>query len=85
MRVIKTPRDSTNKKKYKDRYIRIAFETLASFEQKNNRKVDFVHEKVARDIDKLLCSIKTKDYKKADEQIKIVIKKMCDIISEKEW
>lgn len=85
LRVIKTPRDSTNKKKYKDRYIRIAFETLASFEQKNNRKVDFVHEKIARDIDKLLCSIKTKDYKKADEQIKIVIKKMCDIISEKEW
>ncbi len=83
--VREAPLDSVNKRKNSERYVRIAFETLESFDEKDNRKTSFFHETLSSDINRLILSINNRQYNNADNQIRQVIAKLCDIIKRNEW
>lgn len=85
LKIIQQPCKSKNKKKNQERYRRIAFESLAEFSNKDNRRNAMYHEKVKKEIAYLITLIQKGDFKAADNLLKTVINKLSNIIFEAEW
>lgn len=81
----KTPLDSANKRSNQERYVRVAFGSLADFQEKDNRKTTFVIGMFDKEMRTLIDTIHAKNYPKADEQLKALIQKISIAIEKKEW
>lgn len=74
------PANSVNKQKLKNRYVRIAFESLEEMGKKKNRKVEIIVNEENPFITNIVSLIEQKDYKQADEMTKKAIKVISDLI-----
>lgn len=84
MTVIATPLDSKNKRKNQERYIRIAFESLKDFGEKDNRKNYFVVDENNVQLHKIISNIAIHNYEEADKQLKKLLKEVAFLIASKE-
>lgn len=85
LKIIKTPLDSKNKRKNKDRYIRISFESLEEFSAKNNRKNNFEINDDDKDLKNIIKQISKNNYTKADLLLKSLLKHISETIIKREW
>lgn len=76
---------SANKIKNKERYVRIAFESLAEFDMKDNRKVHFYLDEFADEISILCQTVRDGDYPAADSLLQSLIDKISLRIFNAEW
>lgn len=84
MKVVERPLDSKNKMKNRERYVRIAFESLEEFLSKDNRKNGFVIDANSPMLTPVLDAVGDGDYDLADEKLKALIQKVSASIYEKE-
>lgn len=82
LKVISEALESKNKQKNSERYVRIAFESLQQFEEKDNRKTIFYLDKYQIQYARLIRMIKCKLFQFADIQLKQLIILLCDCIRE---
>ena len=73
-----------NQQNNAERYIRIAFESLSAYKEKENRR-QYLWENMTIDskIDSVVNAINANDYNKADFLLKDVISELADIVSKK--
>lgn len=81
---IANPLDSKNKRKNQERYIRIAFESLAEFANKKNRKNYILVDESSSEIESIVSDINKKEYDSADKKLKEFIKKISHEIYNRE-
>ena len=74
MIIIKHELDSKNKRNNQERYVRIAFESLEEFGNKDNRKVSFLISEKSIQLKKIIKTIKNGDFDLADKKLKDLIK-----------
>lgn len=85
MVIIKNELDSKNKRNNQERYVRIAFESLDEFSKKDNRKVSFLVSNNTLQLKDIINSIKTNNFKEADEKLNILIQKISYHLANTEW
>jgi hypothetical protein len=75
MIVIANPLDSKNKRKNKERYIRIAFESLEDFLAKDNRKnyIYILIQGTSQELNPIVLAIKNSNFDLADKLLKELI------------
>ena len=83
--IIKKPIDSKNKKKQQERSIRIAFESLDGFDDKDNRNTKFYLDYFRLAISRLISTIKTGDFNKSDRGLRTIIEDIQKKIIKEEW
>ena len=76
MIIIKHELDSKNKRNNQERYVRIAFESLEEFGNKDNRKVSFLISEKSIQLKKIIKTIKNGDFEEADIELNILIQKI---------
>lgn len=77
-RVIKKPLASKNKKKNADRYIRISFESLNDYINKENRNSKiWISREVDEIVSKLMNSLKQKDYLLSDKLLNTILQQLA--------
>ncbi len=77
-RVIKKPLDSKNKKKNADRYVRISFESLVEYMDKENRNSKiWTSPAIDKLMIQLLVSLNKKEYSEADTELKLMLKQLA--------
>ncbi len=74
MVVQEKPMDSKNKRKNKERYIRIAFDSLDEFLSKKNRKNYFLINESSQELNPIIEAINSNNFDKADKLLKSLIK-----------
>lgn len=74
MQVVANPLDSENKRKNKERYVRIAFESLDNFLDKDNRKNYFLIEETSQELNPIVFAIRNRNFDLADKKLKALIK-----------
>lgn len=85
LKVIKIKKEGKNQKNNVDRYERIAFDSLKEYTKIENRRVSYEIDTDLKDkITKLLNLIENKEYIKADEDLKNILKQKAQIIYS-EW
>lgn len=85
MKIIENELDSKNKRKNQERYIRIAFESIEDFGNKDNRKVSYVIDKNSIYVKNIIKCVKAQQYKDADLKLKILIQRISDNIFNIGW
>lgn len=85
LKIIRKELDSKNKEKNQERYIRIAFESLEEFNNKNNRKTRFYVLDYPQEIEEIIKDIKLEQYSVADQKINNLIELFCERIGKEEW
>ena len=73
IKIIAKPLDSKNKRKNQERYMRIAFESLADFGEKENRKNYYIIDNSNSLFIKIINLIKAGDYNEADMMLRKLI------------
>ena len=81
----RTPLDSKNKRKNQERYIRIAFESLESFGNKENRKVSYVISEKSIQLKKIINLVKAYRYDEADIELNILIQRISTYLAKLGW
>ncbi len=72
--IIAKPTNNRNKQKNKERYIRIAFESLDSFLRKENRKAQLFLNEESKEFEPIILAINSNDYDLADKRLNALIK-----------
>jgi len=80
IRITAVPLDSQNKRKNRERCIRIAFESLDEFSTKKNRKNYLLHDTDSPDLIPLADAIKSGDYDVADKILRALIDRTAELI-----
>lgn len=80
--IVATPLDSKNKRNNQERYIRIAFESLAAFHSKTNRRNELLVNEHSPVLKSILTLIKDKAYDSADKALIELIKQLSKQISD---
>lgn len=80
LRVISTPLVSKNKLKNQERYVRIAFESLAQFAVKDNRKTELYLDEFGYQFNQIITLIRSRLYNQADIKLKELIVLLSDKI-----
>ncbi|MEK7544090.1 MAG: restriction endonuclease [Patescibacteria group bacterium] len=76
--VLKKPFDSKNKKKNADRYIRISFESLTDYMDKENRNSKIWNSpSIDKKMIQLLVTLNKKEYSGADTELKLLLKQLA--------
>lgn len=83
--VIRKELDSKNKRKNQKRYIRIAFESLKEFKNKDNRRTVIDLEPYRMDIEDLILMIKNGNEDSADKYLRSIIDKIGEDIINTVW
>lgn len=83
--VIRKELDSKNKRKNQKRYIRIAFESLKEFKNKDNRRTVIDLEPYRMDIEDLILMIKNGNEDSADKYLRLIIDKIGEDIINTVW
>lgn len=78
-KIIKIPKDGKNQKNNKERYIRIAFESLNAYKDKDNRKVSFIqNSEVNSKIDKMFYLLELSKNIEAKKELHDILKIFAD-------
>lgn len=85
IKIIEKPLDSKNKRKNKERYLRIAFESLDAFFSKENRKNDFLIKEDAKELRPIYTAIKNRNFELADSHLKALIEIVSARLFKIEW
>ena len=85
LEITRTPLDSKNKESNKNRYLRVSFEALQNFDEKDNRKTRFYTDSVNDEINSIISSVRNNNISEADRELKITIKKLSEIIYDAMW
>ncbi len=85
LEIIETPLDSKNKRKNQERYRRIAYESLMSFHQKDNRRKSYYFEDDSIDVQEIIELVRNYQTDAASDKLKILLDKLATVIIEKEW
>ncbi len=85
MRVIETPIDSKNARKNQERYIRVAFESLEDFLQKENRRHELYFDEETRELKTIAKLARDGEYKEADKSLRALFARMAQFIVNKKW
>lgn len=85
LQIISKDLTSKNKLKNQERYIRISFESLEEFSQKDNRRAKSYYKSIKGEITKVIDEIKAKNYDKADELLQKTIVHLGNLIFDNEW
>jgi propionate CoA-transferase len=80
LRVISNPLVSKNKLKNQERYVRIAFESLAQFAVKDNRKTELYLDEFGYQFNQIITLIRSRLYNQADIKLKELIVLLSDKI-----
>ena len=80
MKITSTPSNSKNKQNSKERYIRIAFESLTIFGEKRNRKIKIIIEKDSHQVKEVISLIDHNKDDAADRLINKIIESTADTI-----
>ena len=78
--IISKPACSANKQKLRNRYVRIAFESLEKMGRKKNRKVEIIVNEKNPFVTDIVSLIKQKHYKQADKKTKNAIRVISNLI-----
>jgi Alw26I/Eco31I/Esp3I family type II restriction endonuclease len=82
--VLKKPLISKNKKKNAERYIRISFESLKNYINKENRNSKILSSPlIDKMVIELLITLKKEEYRKADTELKLLLKQLATETSSK--
>lgn len=84
IRIISTPLDSKNKRNNQERYIRIAFESLEEYAQKDNRKNSFKVSEHSPELQAIVNNIMFGAYYDADKKLLELIATVADSIYSEE-
>lgn len=85
LEIIRNDLDSTNKRKNQERYVRIAFESLGYFKNKDNRRTRIDLEPYETRIEELIKLIKDGENAKADRYLRKIIDAVGEDIMNEEW
>lgn len=85
LQIISKELKSKNKLKNQERYIRISFESLKEFSQKDNRRAKSYYKEIKAEISKVVAEIKANHYDKADELLQKTIVHLGNLIYDNEW
>lgn len=85
LEVIRTVLDSKNKRKNQERYVRIAFESLDDFKNKDNRRTVINLEPYDTHIDELVQIINARQFGKADKYLRSIIDTIGEDIINEVW
>ena len=85
LRIIKKPLESKNKRKNQERYVRVAFESLEEFMEKDNRRNEIHFEEDQPEIDEIIIAINDGDYMGADQCLDMVLKYFAQDLVAKKW
>lgn len=75
-----SPTNSKNKHNLRDRYIRVAFDSLESVGKKKNRKIKIIIDKDDPDVINIITLINEHKYEEADLQVKQMVNNIADSI-----
>lgn len=84
IKIISTPLDSQNKRNNQERYVRIAFESLEEYAQKDNRKNAFWVSDETPELIAIIQDINSGSYDAADKKLKDLISAISDKIYDAE-
>lgn len=85
MEVVRTDLDNKNKHKNQERYVRIAFESLDNFKNKENRRTVINLEPYESCIEELILLIKSGEPERADKYLRSIIDSIGDDVINDVW
>ena len=85
LRIIRKPLESKNKLKNQERYVRVAFESLEEFMEKDNRRNEIHFEEDQPEIEEIIIAINDGDYMGADQCLDMVLKQFAYDLVAKKW
>lgn len=85
LQVLRKPLESKNKRKNQERYIRVAFESLEEFLEKDNRRHEIHFEDGQPEIDEIIIAINDGDYMGADQCLDMVLNNFANDLVSKKW
>ena len=87
LQIKKTPRDSKNKRKNQERYVRISFEALDEFVKKDNRRIHFYvdDEEFQKEKENIVAWLNKTRFDEADVALRNLVNRLQQHIINLEW